>query len=146
MIRSSSSSRWWISLASSRSAVLVVLFGRPHHRVAILIEGSDQRIGGIEGGDHRGVDALVVALQNLETRGQTRLGGGEERKELVILDRMMPLQPAEELAEAAGIPGAIVGRLDPAFAEGLADRPSTRRRGHETDRGYGARTAPCRRG
>ncbi len=63
----------------------------------------------------------MIALENLEAPGQPRLGGREKRKELVVLDRMMALQPAEELAEAAGIPGPIVDHLDPAFAEILAD-------------------------
>jgi hypothetical protein len=63
------------------------------------------------------MDVLVVGLEHLEAAQQPRLRPSEDREELVVLDRVVALEMAEERLQPRPEPGAVLGRRQPSLAE-----------------------------
>ena len=86
------------------SARIGIVVTAPAHRITATLQRVQQRIRGLGGARHVGMDMVVVALQNIEPSREPLVSRAEDREIMQVLDLMVDveliehkLQPRHEL-------------------------------------------------
>src|SRR4029078_3548113 len=88
----------------------------PAHGIGIRC--SEERVGVRHGPGQRIVDCDVVAFEDFKAPAKLGFGGGEDREELEILDRVVTVEVGDQRLQTRSKPGAELGRGDTLLAEG----------------------------